>query len=82
MAVLLGFKGIQSNGGSLSPGLTSVGRLGWQNPPSFAGFPGGCRLSGDMIRHWFYVGTGPTTATLSVIFTIRIGNRLWPLLLT
>ena len=32
-------------------------------------FPGASRLSGDMIRQMFYIGTGPTTATLSVATT-------------
>ena len=31
--------------------------------------PGACRLSGEMLRHSFYIGTGPTTATLSVAVT-------------
>lgn len=50
---------------------TNIGWSAWVAEPTIfrQGFPGGCRLSGQRIRDTFYIGTGPTTATLSVSTT-------------
>lgn len=55
----------------LSEPGTNHGWSAWVAEPTIfrQSFPGGCRLSGEMIQQWFYIGTGPTTVTLSVATT-------------
>ncbi len=67
---------------------TNIGWSAWviEEAIFWPALPGASRLSGDMIRQMFYIGTGPTTATLSVAttneFTVRLAySSNWHLLL-
>ena len=55
----------------LSEPGTNIGWSAWviEEATFRPALPGASRLSGDMIRQMFYIGTGPTTATLSVAIT-------------
>ena len=55
----------------MSSGLVNTGWSVWVNGAAIfrPSLPTSCRLSGEMPRRTFYIGTGPNTATLSVAAT-------------
>lgn len=55
----------------MSSGLVNTGWSVWVNEAAIfrPSLPTSCRLSGEMPRRTFYIGTGPNTATLSVAAT-------------